>query len=167
MDITEIIMTVSGFLSGGGLGWLLNARTNRRIAMSQADKSQVEARQAEFDLLRQQIELNQQQNIALIEQLGRKEERFADQTARLRDIQRELSRTLDRVMRLTAALNHYRYWHCRIPYGPGPRQCGRRQPPHPSPDKGYVPPAGEGEDVGMERDETPVRETPAGMPEQA
>lgn len=131
INLSEILNMLGTLLAGGGAGWLL--KSGRRTAEARAEKSEVEARQAEFDLLRQQISLNQQQNVDLIEQLGRKEERFAEQTERLRGVQAELQGLTERLTVMTArigrlerARDYLRMWHCRQ------GACDRRQPPCPA-----------------------------------
>lgn len=131
LNFSEIANLITTLLAGGGAGWLL--KSNRRAAKANAEKVEVEARDAEFELLRKQIGLNQQQNIDLITQLGRKEERFAEQTARLRQVQGELTKCMERINELTDELGQLRrrndylqLWHCRQ------GECVGRLPPSPA-----------------------------------
>ncbi len=78
--MNEILITAGGLLTALG-GWeaikyLLNRKTNSRKAEADADQS-------EFSVLKQTIEFLQTQ-------LKEKEERFAEQTALLRQTNREL-----------------------------------------------------------------------------
>ncbi len=129
LNITEIANLLTTLLAGGGAGWCLKSK--RRAASAEAEKNEIEARDAEFELLRKQIDLNQKQNIDLIEQLGRKEERFADQTNRLREVQASLTTALERITELTLSngrlqrnIDYLELWHCRQ------RECPSRKSIH-------------------------------------
>lgn len=77
----EIVITLIGSLGGlEFLKYILNRKSNKRITESEADKKETEADTDEFHLLKETIEFLQ-------EQLRQKEERFADQTDRLRKSQ--------------------------------------------------------------------------------
>lgn len=71
--IPQIITWVTGFLGLGLLQWLNTRKANKRLAEAQAS-------QEEFHALREY-------NDFLQKQLTEKEERFIDQTARLRETQ--------------------------------------------------------------------------------
>lgn len=79
MDIIAIVSTVASLLGTlsiwEAVKYWLNRKTNKRIEEAEADRS-------EFSILRDMIEFLQGQ-------LKEKEERFADQTARLRKTQDE------------------------------------------------------------------------------
>lgn len=86
MDYTTIlglVATISGTIGGWELiKYMLNIRTNKRKERAEADKAEAEADGAEFGVLKETIEFLQTQ-------LKEKEERFANQTDRLRKLQDE------------------------------------------------------------------------------
>lgn len=130
MDWTTLIVQVLGILAAGGIGTLAS-KSGRKKAASEAEIAATQARREEFELLRQQIELNQQQNLDLIklmsdrekvhnEQIADKEHRFVEQTDRLRDVQRALVAANERELELTRELaqsnaqrDYWKLWHCR------------------------------------------------------
>lgn len=63
--------------------WLLTRRANKKIATATADQAEIQTEEAEFVYLRKRIEFSEQQ-------LAEKEQRFSEQTAVLRQAQREL-----------------------------------------------------------------------------
>lgn len=76
----QIIIAVFGALGGFEfIKWLFNRKTNSRIALAEAESK-------EFHLL-------QETNEFLQKQLQQKEERFVEQTERLRKVQDELFRS--------------------------------------------------------------------------
>lgn len=136
IDWTSLLITLITSLSGCGL-FALATKAGRRKASAEAELAATQARTEEFHLLREQIELNQQQNIDLIKLLGEKEERFKEQTDRLRECQRELVKANEREIILTNALNesnrqrdYWKLWHCRsnICAEGNPDPAGRQPP---------------------------------------
>lgn len=121
IDWTTLLIQAIGLLAAGGIGSLVS-KSGRKKAASEADIAATQARQEEFHLLKEQIELNQQQNLDLIRLISEKESRFADQTDRLREVQRELIAANDRELALTKQLaettaqrDYWKMWHCRRP----------------------------------------------------
>lgn len=79
-----MILTALGSLVGWeGIKWLMTRRSNTRIAVAEADVAEVKAEKDEFHHLREMVEWLQ-------ERLKQKEERFAEQTQLVRQLQREL-----------------------------------------------------------------------------
>lgn len=106
-----IIMPVLTLLLGGGLATFITLRSTRRTADANADQAEVQARAEEFHLLKEQIELNQQQNLdltklnlKLAEQLKDAEARHVEQTELLRQTQQQLVQTNKTVVDLTASI---------------------------------------------------------------
>ncbi len=129
-DLTTILTTILGIIATSG-AITYAFRSGRKKAQAEADTAATAARTEEFQLLREQIELNQQQNMELIQmlnerdiahnaQLADKEARFADQTDRLREVQRALVAANEREIALTRQLaavtrqrDYWKLWHCR------------------------------------------------------
>ena len=89
MEYITIISTLLVSLGGWELiKWLLNRKSNKRMAEAQADDS-------EFSVL-------SKTNTFLQEQLAKKEERFAEQTDRIRTLTSENIQLTGRVARLEA-----------------------------------------------------------------
>lgn len=86
MDITatwQLILAFVGAMGGlEGVKWLINRKTNTRLAIAEAES-------AEFHLL-------QETNTFLQQQLQNKEERFVEQTELLRKTQRDLYEAKER-----------------------------------------------------------------------
>lgn len=89
MEWIGIVTTLIGSIGGWELiKWLLNRKTNKRINEAQADDS-------EFSVLAKT-------NVFLQEQLAKKEERFVEQTDRLRTVTTENFNLTAKVARLEA-----------------------------------------------------------------
>lgn len=73
--------------------WLLMRKSNARIAVAEADAAEVKAEVDEFHHLREMVEWMQ-------ERLKQKEERFAEQTQLVRQLQRELLESEKKVSKL-------------------------------------------------------------------
>lgn len=84
MEILTVILTaVCSLLGWEGVRWLINRKSNARIVSAEADTAEVKAEVDEFHHLRDMVEWLQQR-------LYEKEERFAEQTKLVRELQREL-----------------------------------------------------------------------------
>lgn len=84
MEIVTVIITAVGSLLGWeGVRWLITRKSNARIVSAEADTAEVKAEVDEFHHLRDMVEWLQQR-------LYEKEERFAEQTKLVRELQREL-----------------------------------------------------------------------------
>lgn len=84
MEILTVIITAVGSLLGWeGVRWLITRKSNARIVSAEADTAEVKAEVDEFHHLRDMVEWLQQR-------LYEKEERFAEQTKLVRELQREL-----------------------------------------------------------------------------
>lgn len=81
--LTVIITTVGSLLGWEGVRWLITRKSNARIVSAEADTAEVKAEVDEFHHLRDMVEWLQQR-------LYEKEERFAEQTKLVRELQREL-----------------------------------------------------------------------------
>lgn len=84
MQMTQTLTTILVAMGGWELvKWLLTRRANKKIATATADQAEIQTEEAEFVYLRKRIEFSEQQ-------LAEKEQRFSEQTAVLRQAQREL-----------------------------------------------------------------------------
>lgn len=87
MNLESILTSAVGLLGvlGGweGIKYLINRKSHKRIAESEADKKETEADTDEFHLLREALEFLQGQ-------LQQKEERFAEQTTLVRTLNKEV-----------------------------------------------------------------------------
>lgn len=82
--MTQTLTTILVAMGGWELvKWLLTRRANKKIATATADQAEIQTEEAEFVYLRKRIEFSEQQ-------LAEKEQRFSEQTAVLRQAQREL-----------------------------------------------------------------------------
>lgn len=82
--MTQTLTTILVAMGGWELvKWLLTRRANKKIATATADQAEIQTEEAEFIYLRKRIEFSEQQ-------LAEKEQRFSEQTAVLRQVQREL-----------------------------------------------------------------------------
>ena len=61
----EYILPIISLLFGGGIASIITWRQTKRTANANAEQAEVQARTEEFHLLKEQIELNQQQNLDL------------------------------------------------------------------------------------------------------
>ena len=123
MDYTSIL-EVSASMGAAIGGWefikcMLNIRTNKRKerseadkAKAEADKAEAEANSADFSVLRETVEFLQQQ-------LKDKEERFANQTDRLRKVQDDYFELLKTDAQKDLELQRFR---CVRP------KCAQREP---------------------------------------
>lgn len=111
--ILELAATISGTIGGWELiKYMLNIRTNKRKERAEANKAEAEADNADFSLLRETIEFLQQQ-------LKEKEERFANQTERLRKVQDDYFEEVKKSNSLELELQRFR---CVRP------KCAQREP---------------------------------------
>ena len=118
MEYTEIIGIIASMSAAGG-GWelikyMLNIRSNKRKERAEADKAEAEANGAELGVLRETVEFLQQQ-------LKEKEERFANQTDRLREVQDKYFNLMQEKAKADLELQRFR---CVRP------KCVQREPQH-------------------------------------
>lgn len=102
LDITSIITCVVSALSGGGLGWLLNASENRRKAKIENDHSAAEAWKE------------------LYERVDKECEEVKSEVAELRTKNTELH---EKINDMTASLTAARLQKCTV------NGCKERKPP--------------------------------------
>lgn len=103
-----VLMPILTLLVGGGLATFITIKATKRTANANADQAEVQARAEEFHLLKEQIELNQQQNLdltklnlRLAEQLKDAEGRHVEQTELLRQTQKNLAQANEDIIKLT------------------------------------------------------------------
>lgn len=103
------ILPIISLLLGGGIASIITWKATRRTANANAEQAEVQARTEEFHLLKEQIELNQQQNLdltksnnGLVEQLKDMRSRYAEQTELLRQTQKQLVQANEDIIKLTA-----------------------------------------------------------------
>lgn len=87
MNWIELLASLGGVIVALGgfeaLKWLMNRKSNTRIAKAEAHQEEIEAKTDEFHLLRERLELSDKQ-------LLEKEQRFLEQTQLLRDTNKQL-----------------------------------------------------------------------------
>jgi chromosome segregation ATPase len=110
--LTIIVTAVGSLLGWEGVRWLLTRKSNARVAEAEADKAEVNAEADEFHHLREMVEWLQQR-------LYEKEERFAEQTKLVRDLQRELLESEKKVVMLETERSMKL---CQV------RGCAKREP---------------------------------------
>mgnify|MGYP006988832377 CR=1 FL=1 len=109
----EIIATILGSLGGWEcFKYILHRNQNKRIVEAQADS-------AEFGVLRETVEFLQQQLRNMVEQDAAKEQRFIEQTNRLREVQDREHKLMQEKAQVELDLQRYR---CVVP------KCANRQP---------------------------------------
>lgn len=109
----EIIVTILGSLGGWeAIKFFLHRKQNDRIIEAQADS-------AEFGQLRETIEFLQGQFKQMVEQDAAKEQRFIEQTNRLREVQDREHKLMMENSQLKLDLQTYR---CVVP------KCPNREP---------------------------------------
>lgn len=103
----EYILPIISLLFGGGIASIITWRQTKRTANANAEQAEVQARTEEFHLLKEQIELNQQQNLDLTksnnnltEQLKEQQQRYVEQTELLRSVQAKLLKSEDDKVKL-------------------------------------------------------------------
>lgn len=101
------ILPIISLLLGGGIASIITWKATRRTANANAEQAEVQARTEEFHLLKEQIELNQQQNLdltksnnGLVEQLKDMQSRYAEQTELLRSVQNKLLKSEEDKMKI-------------------------------------------------------------------
>lgn len=105
----DTIIALGGLLGGWEtIKYFLNRRSNRRLAESNADKAEADADTAEWHLYKEQLEtMNEQckfkdERIAdLLRMNAEKEDRFVEQTDRLRQTQQRELDANNRIIELT------------------------------------------------------------------
>lgn len=113
MEILTVIMTaVCSLLGWEGVRWLITRKSNARIVSAEADTAEVKAEVDEFHHLRDMVEWLQQR-------LYEKEERFAEQTKLVRELQRELLESEKKVAMLETERSMKL---CQV------RGCAKREP---------------------------------------
>ena len=116
MDYVNILVSLGTVLTALGgfemVKYLLNRNTNKRKEEAEADKAEAEANSADFSVLRETVEFLQQQ-------LKDKEERFANQTERLRKVQDDYFTLLQEKAKADLELQRFR---CVRP------KCAQREP---------------------------------------
>lgn len=111
--ILEVMAAVIGALGGWeAIKYLLNRKTNQRIAEAQADS-------VEFGTLKETIEFLQQQLKSAVEADAAKEQRFTEQTKRLRETQDREHKLMQEKAALELELQTYR---CIM------KKCPNREP---------------------------------------
>lgn len=87
MDTSTLFSSVGGVIMALGgweaVKWLLNRKSNSRIAEANADKAELENEKTEFHFLRERLEFKDRE-------LMEKEQRFVEQTNLVRELNRQL-----------------------------------------------------------------------------
>lgn len=87
MDTSTLLTSVGGVIMALGgweaVKWLLNRKSNSRIAEANADKAELENEKTEFHFLRERLEFKDRE-------LMEKEQRFVEQTNLVRELNRQL-----------------------------------------------------------------------------
>lgn len=111
MMFENIILPILTLLLGGGLAAFITVKATKRTADANADQAEVQTRADEFHLLKEQIELNQQQNLdltktnlELTEHVKDKAKKFSEQTEILRRTQAKLLAAEEEKIKLTSEI---------------------------------------------------------------
>ena len=87
MDTSTLFSSVGGVIMALGgweaVKWLLNRKSNSRIAEANAEKAELENEKTEFHFLRERLEFKDKE-------LMEKEQRFVEQTKLVRELNRQL-----------------------------------------------------------------------------
>ena len=111
----EIIATILGALGGWeAIKYLINRKTNKRVAESEADS-------VEYGVLKETIVFLQEEMHAMVLADADKEKRFVEQTTRLRKVLDENSELQREKSRLELELHKYKCIR---------EKCANRQPPN-------------------------------------
>lgn len=130
-----VIMPILTLLLGGGLATFITIKATKRTADANADQAEVQTRADEFHLLKEQIDLNQQQNLELTranlelaEHIKEKAKKYTEQTEVLRKTQNNLLVAEEEKLKLTAEIGDLKVElaHKRCDDLP----CPFRQPPN-------------------------------------
>lgn len=104
-----VILPILTLLVGGGVASIITFKATKRKADADASQAEVQARAEEFHLLKEQIELNQQQNLdltkmnlELVDQIKDKTRRYTEQTEILRKVQADLLKSEEEKIKLVA-----------------------------------------------------------------
>ena len=115
--LATLLTSIAGMITALGgfelVKWLINRRSNKRLAAAHADTEEVKADSAEFTLLKQQVEFLQSQVLD-------KEKRFAEQTNVVRKLTTEVLELSKKNGQLGIELETKR---CDV------KHCPNRQPP--------------------------------------
>ena len=112
-DIFGIIASMGAAVGGWELiKYMLNIRSNKRKERAEADKAEAEADSVEFGVLKETVEFLQTQ-------LKEQEERFCDQTDRLRKVQDDYFELMKKNAQTELDLQRFR---CVRP------KCAQREP---------------------------------------
>lgn len=99
MDVLTIIISAIGSVGGLELiKWIWTRNSNKRLASAKADMAEIEAETAEFRLLRERLELAD-------EQLLKKEERMQEQTELVRELNKQLLESVNKIGALQARIS--------------------------------------------------------------
>ena len=123
MEIGTIITSVVSLLAALGglefLKWLWTRKSKARMAAAEADAAELKAEKDEYYLLRERLEFMDKQMLA-------KEQRFDEQTAVLRDIQKQLNDEIKKNGLLAAEVAEFKAERamklCQV------RNCPKREP---------------------------------------
>lgn len=148
MDINQLIALIGSALGiGGGLGWLYNWRSNRKIAKMTAEKAMIDNYEARIAALHESMQKSnamESEHLKRISELNHaldgKTDRIRELTDKLYDSEQEVNRVNDllNVAQSTIAnlerqlgeanvqKEHYKAWHCRK------AECTERLPPNPT-----------------------------------
>ena len=153
MDLSELSVMLGSILGVltplGGAGIFMYRRQNKRLKEAEVKSAEAQAKAEDWHIWKEQSEELHASNMQLIERnaklvqinaekedrhaadLKEKEERFKDQTTRLREVQRELIASQQREIELTKRVaqlerrcDHYKEWMCKKPWS----LCKKREP---------------------------------------
>jgi hypothetical protein len=136
MNLTEILSTVGVAVGAFGgfefIKYLLNRRTNGRVAEAEADDAElgvfirrVEALDKQLEVKDNQINLKDEQIKAADSRYSEQLKRYDEQTERLRAIQDECSQLQNKISQLELKCAHAQLWECQR------ASCKQRKPSNP------------------------------------
>lgn len=148
MEITEI-MGAAGSLIGltGGLGWLFNWRSNRKVAKATAEKTMIDNYEARIAALHESMQKANEIESSHLQRISELNHSLDDKTDYIRKMVQKVWESEQEVNRVNDLLNvsqttvaalerqlgeanvekeHYKAWHCQE------SDCDKRRPPNPT-----------------------------------
>lgn len=148
MDLNSLIGILGSALGiGGGLGWLFNWKSNRKVAKMTAEKAMIDNYEARITALHESMQKSNAIESEHLERISELNHALDDKTDRIRSLTDKLYESEQEVNRVNGLLaaaqslvatlerqlgeakvmtEHYRAWHCRN------AECDHRMPPNPT-----------------------------------
>ena len=160
-ELSSILITIlSSSTVGTVVGGLMYHRHNKKMKALEVDKAKIETKKEEWHLYKDQLDYANQRIVELLkinadkeerliakdkkysERINEIEERFTNQTTHLRSVQRDYTKALEEINRLTyregqfkRIIDHLRQWLCCRVFS----DCQRRKPEQEIKQPRYIP----------------------------